>query len=562
MVAMMRSSLILLGASCIGHGASTEELSLQARVKELEEMMKSRQDIIQNQNDEVRRLEGLIDKKRGLQAANTTAAVATTTAAPIPAQTDYSGALNHIWLVLCGALVMFMQAGFAMVEAGCCRAKNVQNILLKNLTDVAVGTLGWWLCGWSFAYSGPYKDDGYRTNKFMGYEEFLGHHFLTTDDDGNQIPTDKMLAWFFQWAFCSAAATIVSGGVAERVNFPGYCIYSLAMSCWIYPIVVSWTWGYGWLADMNAVGYMDFAGSGIVHMSGGVGALVGAAVAGSRNGRWETPELFQAHSLPLVVLGTFILWFGWYGFNCGSTLGLADASTGMMAAHVAMNTTIAGATGGLTVFCLRLALTGGLYDIGGFCNGILAGLVSITAGCGNTECGWAFIIALLGGIIYQVASSGMQKMKIDDPIDAFAVHGAAGAWGTLAAAIFDWGSGDGFYHGWSGFSCATNDQGGCATGMLSKGIAANLAEVLSIATWVAGWSLIVFAPLRFSGMLRASDDVQQEGMDVKKHSPSKAYAFGPATPQAPKAYEAPAEVPPAEAPSAPLSAPAAEAKEA
>eukprot|EP00933_Yihiella_yeosuensis_P031688 TRINITY_DN2525_c0_g3_i1.p1 TRINITY_DN2525_c0_g3~~TRINITY_DN2525_c0_g3_i1.p1 ORF type:complete len:545 (+),score=161.58 TRINITY_DN2525_c0_g3_i1:76-1710(+) len=534
-------SVFLVSAIAAGLPAAfalDEAAALREQIQELEKAMSSQRDFLKHQDDEMDQLNAAIAKRR-LQAATTT----TTTIYVVPAQTDYSGALNHIWLVICGALVMFMQAGFAMVEAGCCRAKNVQNILLKNLTDVVVGTMGWWLCGWSFAYSGPMKD-GLKENKFMGYEEFLGHHFLTVDDDGNQQPTDKMLNWFFQWAFCSAAATIVSGGVAERVNFPGYCIYSLAMSAWIYPIVVSWTWGYGWLADFNTVGYMDFAGSGIVHMSGGVGAFVGAAIAGPRNGRWEQPELFISHSLPLVVLGTFILFFGWYGFNCGSTLGLADAATGMWAAQVAMNTTIAGSTGGLTVFCIRLVMTGGLYDIGGFCNGILAGLVSITAGCGNVECGMAFVIALLGGIIYQLASSLMQKLRLDDPIDAFAVHGACGAWGTLAAAFFDWGAGDGFYHGWSGFTCHTNEAGGCATGMLNKGIGANIAEVLSITAWVGGWSAIVFAPLRVSGLLRAKDYVQEEGMDTVKHSPSKAYSFGsaPAREHSPsKSYAAAAE---------------------
>merc|ERR1712151_728268 len=164
---------------------------------------------------------------------------------------------------------------------------------------------------------------------------------------------------------------------------------------------------------------MDFAGSGIVHMRGGVGALVGAIAAGPREGRWANPNEFVPHSLPLVVLGTFILWFGWYGFNCGSTLGLHDASTGEMAAHVAMNTTIAAATGGLVVFCLRVVLLRGAYDIAGFCNGILAGLVSITAGCGNLDCGAAFLVAVIGGIIYQVASVLMKKCRVDDPIDAF-----------------------------------------------------------------------------------------------------------------------------------------------
>ncbi|CAE8613471.1 unnamed protein product [Polarella glacialis] len=439
------------------------------------------------------------------------------------------GAMNHMWLILCGALVMFMQAGFAMVESGCCRAKNVQNILLKNLTDVCVGTLGWWLCGWAFAYGGPMDDDGFKQNRFMGSEGAMGKDFLIRDDATGQLqPTTNIVNWFFQWAFCSAAATIVSGGVAERVNFPGYCIFSFMMTAFIYPVCVGWTWGYGWLADVNSVGYMDFAGSGIVHMAGGVGALTGAIWAGPRKGRWENPEEFDPHSLPLIILGTFILWFGWYGFNCGSTLGMATIERGFMAAQVAMNTTIAAATGGLTVFILRFGITK-KYDIGGFCNGILAGLVSITAGCGNVECGSAFVIALLGGLFYEAGSRLIKKLKIDDPVDAFAVHGVAGAWGVMAAALFDWGKDFDHYHGWSGFSCITAEDGSCKTGLGGEGVAANLAEVVAITAWVAVCSSLIFGPLRAVGWLRASDDVQDEGFDQAKHSPSKAYGNIPET---------------------------------
>jgi len=432
---------------------------------------------------------------------------------------DIGGAMSHIWLLVCGALVMFMQAGFAMVESGCCRAKNVQNILLKNLTDVCVGTLGWWALGWGFAYGGPLNDDGNLENGFIGTTQFFGGDFLTYLPDGQFQGTDTMLGWFFQWAFCSAAATIVSGGVAERVNFPGYCIFSLMMTSFVYPVVVAWTWGYGFLGANN---YMDFAGSGIVHMCGGVGALVGAAVAGPRKGRFDNPEAFQSHSLPLVVLGTFILWFGWYGFNCGSTLSLPDNATGQLAAFVAMNTTIAPATGGLTVFLLRFGRLK-KYDIGGFCNGILAGLVSITAPCGNVECGSAFGIAIIGGLVYEGASALMKKAKIDDPIDAFAVHGACGAWGTLAAALFDMGAGFDQYNAWSGFSCNVDENGACAKGAWGDGFAINLAGVGAIFAWTAFWSALIFAPLRMSGMLRASDELQEAGMDSQKHSPPKAY---------------------------------------
>jgi len=291
------------------------------------------------------------------------------------------------------------------------------------------------------------------------------------------------------------------------------------MTCFVYPVVVAWTWGYGFLGANN---YMDFAGSSIVHMVGGVGAFVGAAFAGPRTGRFENPDAFQSHSLPLVVLGTFILWFGWYGFNCGSTLSLPDTATGQLAAFVAMNTTIAPATAGLTVFLLRYAQLK-RYDIGGFCNGILAGLVSITAGCGNVESGSAFGIAIAGAFVYEGASKAMSKAKIDDPIDAFAVHGACGMWGTLAASFFDMGAGFEQYNAWSGFSCNQDENGACSKTAWADGFAINVGGIFAIIAWTAFWSSLIFAPLRASGILRASDAVQEAGFDTEKHSPPKAY---------------------------------------
>jgi Amt family ammonium transporter len=225
--------------------------------------------------------------------------------------------------------------------------------------------------------------------------------------------------------------------------------------------------------------------------------------------------------MPLVVLGTFILWFGWYGFNCGSTLGLSDAKTGLLAAQVAMNTTISASIGGITVFVIKFALIR-KYDIGALCNGILAGLVSITAGCGNVECGTAWAIGLLGGFVYVGASELMRQIKVDDPLDAFAVHGACGAWGVLAAALFDWGKGFDFAHGWSGFDCVAAD-GKCVSGAGGEIIAANIVEIVAIASWVAILSLAIFIPLRLAGLLVATVETQEIGMDAAKHSPTKAY---------------------------------------
>jgi len=443
---------------------------------------------------------------------------------------DYSGPLNHMWLLLCGALVMLMQAGFAMLEAGACRAKNAQNLLLKNLTDICLGTLCWWSFGWMIAYGVDQSPpDGKPSTNFAGNKQYFAHSMMSVTADGVHTPSDDMLAWFFQWAFCGAAATIVSGGVAERINFPGYVVYTFCMTTFIYPVVVYWTWsGAGWLyAGEDAVtdvGYYDFAGSGIVHMTGGVGALVGAIVLGPRAGRFDggNEEEFAPHNIPLVVLGTFILWFGWYGFNCGSTLGMADAATGQLAAQVAMNTTIAAATGGLTVLILRLVMLK-RYDVGGMCNGILAGLVSITAPCGNVETYSAFVIAIIGGIIYAASSEAMKLAKVDDPLDAWSVHGACGFWGALAAILFDWGKGFDFFNGWSGFDCTRDAIGNCRKDAWVSAFGAQIVGLICIILWVAGWSLLIMVPMRLAGFLRVPDEVQQQGMDVVKHSPTKAY---------------------------------------
>jgi len=329
--------------------------------------------------------------------------------------------------------------------------------------------------GHSFAFSGPFNDDDHKKNGFIGGEWFIGHTFLDSNRDDGQIePSAKMLQWFFQWAFCSAAATIVSG-----------------------------------------------------------------AIAGPRNGRFEgqelrsrileVPESFNPHSLPLVVLGTLILWFGWYGFNCGSTLSMTGGENGMLAGQIAVNTTLAGSTSGLVVFVLRWIMLK-KYDIAGYCCGILAGLVSITAGCANVETGSAMVIGLLGGLIYQCASTLLKVLKIDDPLDAFAVHGACGAWGVLAAALFDWGKNFEHYHGWSGFKCLTYaadepNAGECRTGVGGAGLAANIVEIIVIALWVAFWCGLIFAICRKLGWLKATDDLQDLGFDEVKHSPKKGYNY-------------------------------------
>lgn len=436
--------------------------------------------------------------------------------------------LDSAWLVLCGALVMFMHGGFAMLETGSCRAKNASNVLMKNLINVCVGTLGWWIFGYGFAYGKDIADteeeDG---NGFIGLNHFAGTGFMKSDENGVINPSpdgvNQPLAWFFQWAFCTAAATIVSGGVAERVKSPTFGLFAFCMTSFIYPPVVAWTWGYGWISDLFDVGFMDFAGSGIVHLTGGVAALVGTSILGPRSGRFEDPDSFGPHNLPLVVLGTFSLWFGWYGFNPGSTLGLGPGK-GYLAAHVAMNTTLAAATGGLTVFILRYIILR-KYDVGGLCNGILGGLVSITAGCGNMDSGFAVLTGFIGAFVYQGASMLLVKLKIDDPVDASPVHGACGIWGVLAAAIFDWGKGLDHFNGWSGFGCVVDDNGACKEGAWGKALGANFILVLMVMLWSGTLSGIAFALLKALKLLRIDEHTEMTGLDEKQHSPPKAYSI-------------------------------------
>merc|ERR1712134_122207 len=335
--------------------------------------------------------------------------------------------------------------------------------------------------------------------------------------------------WFFQWAFCTWGCSIVSGGVAERVKFPAWIFYAFCMTTFIYPVVVCSTWGYGWLETLkkdskgNPVGgYIDFAGSGVVHLCGGIAALVGAKVIGVRTGRFdpEKADEFTPHSAPLIVLGTFILWFGWCGFNSGSTLGMADASTAMVAAHVMMNTTLSAATGGVTVFLVTFAIAR-KYDCAALCNGILAGLVSITAGCSNVESGSAVLIGLLGGCIFVGSSALIKKIKVDDPVDASSVHGTCGIWGCLAAALFDFGAGTDKHHGWGGFSVTTWTEDGEAKYMsTSDAVAVNMVEVAFVIAWSGGLCSLVFGALRAAKVLRVDEATEDIGCGAECASPT------------------------------------------
>jgi len=436
-------------------------------------------------------------------ATNAINATAASNAATIE---ELKECLDTIWMLLAALLVFFMHAGFSLLEAGSVRFKNTQNILAKNLVVVTVGFLCWYVIGYPLAL-GATEDP----SKFAGFTNF----FM----DGLWENKTGFRTWFFQGAFCATGGTIVSGAMAERTQLKGFAVYIIAMTSVIYPIVAYWGWsGHGWLwvdseseASTGGPAYMDFAGSGLVHMTGGIGALCGAIIVGPRHGRFDSDstEEFDAHNIPFIVLGTFCLWFGWYGFNPGSTLSMHDKNTAMKAGLVAVNTTLAPCVGGLLVFLIRATLVAPkCLDVGGFCNGILAGLVAITAGCAFVKPWEALIIGFVGGLVYQAASMLMVKLKVDDVVDAVAVHGACGLWGIVALGIF----GD-------------PDEGMSGNGVLYGGnqMGTQLIAALVIILWTASLSILILLPLKLLGMLRLSDDFQKTGADVMEHSPRFSY---------------------------------------
>ncbi|UCD49990.1 MAG: ammonium transporter [Phycisphaerales bacterium] len=327
--------------------------------------------------------------------------------------------LSTVWVLVGAFLVFFMQAGFGMVEAGFIRAKNACNILTKNFLDFCMASLGFFIIGYGLMFG-----DG---NGFMGLK---GWFLLGLEPTMAGIPLYAF--WLFQAAFCGAAATIVAGGMAERMNFPAYLIYSFIISALIYPIVGHWIWGGGWLSKM---GFGDFAGSTVVHTVGGFAALVGTSILKPREGKYGVdgkPNVLAGHSIPLASLGVFILWFGWFGFNAGSTLGVTDGST---IGLVAINTNLAAATGGIAAM-LTVWKRFGKPDLSMAMNGALAGLVAITAPCAYVDPWAALVIGAIGGYIVVRGVEFLDRLRIDDPVGAVPVHGMCGVWGTLAVGIF------------------------------------------------------------------------------------------------------------------------------
>jgi Amt family ammonium transporter len=419
-------------------------------------------------------------------------------AAPAAAQTvdEVAAAVDNVWLVVAAALVMLMQAGFALVEAGFTRAKNAANIVMKNFLDFSVGALAYWAFGWALAYGGTE----------VGRLVATGDWFFSNPE--------LSPIWFFQVVFAATAATIVSGAVAERVKFSAYLIYTPFISGVIYPIVTNWVWGNGWLSPFAAeapfgpTGMLDFAGSGVVHMVGGVAALAGALVVGPRLGKYGSdgrPRTIPGHSLTLGALGVFILWFGWYGFNAGSTL----AAVGADFASVAVTTTLAGAAGAVTAMATAWFVLG-VPDVGMTLNGGLAGLVGITAGAGYVTNAPAVLIGAFAGVIVVLSILAIERAGIDDPVGAISVHGTCGLWGVLAVGLFA----DPAMVGALGLS---DGVGGALVGGGFGLLGTQLVGVAAIGAWTFLTSFAVFKAIDLTHGMRVSEEEEREGLDRSEH---------------------------------------------
>lgn len=392
--------------------------------------------------------------------------------------------INTVWLLICAFLVFFMQAGFALVEAGSTRSKNVVNILMKNLMDFCFATVAFWAVGYGLMFG--------TGTEFIG----LSHFFLTGAEESFVTGIPTLAFWLFQLVFAGTAATIVSGAMAERTKFKAYIVYSVFITLIIYPIFGKWTWGGGWLADL---GFIDFAGSTIVHSVGGWAALVGAWLLGPRIGRFSKegkPNTISGHSLPLVTLGGFILWIGWFGFNPGSQV-LAHGSNADAISLIAANTNIAAAAGALTALVLTWMMNG-KPDLSFAINGVLGGLVAITAPCAFVTPLASIIIGAVGGAVVVYGTLWLEKSKIDDPVGAVPVHLMSGIWGTLAVGLFHTTNGL-FYSG--------------STAQL----VAQLIGIAACGVWVGGTSFLLFSGIKATVGLRVSAEEEERGLDFDEH---------------------------------------------
>ena len=369
-------------------------------------------------------------------------------------------AINIMWTLLAGFLVMFMQAGFALVETGFTQKKNVAHTMGMNFMVYALGMFGFWVCGFALMFGGALNAatlggaPGVIPHEYIVH--MFGHDFGIWGTVGfflnsKVYDVGVFTLFLFQMVFMDTTATIPTGSMAERWSFKSFLIFGLFISMFVYPLFGNWVWGGGWLSQLGANfglghGHVDFAGSSVVHMVGGVAALAGAIVIGPRIGKYGkdgTVNTIPGHNIPMAILGTFILAFGWFGFNPGSTLAGGDLRIGI----VAVNTMMAGTAGTLAALLFMYA-KGQKPDPGMLCNGLLAGLVAITAPCAFVNSACAVLIGAIAGVLVIVAYNFVdRKLKIDDPVGAFAVHGVNGAWGVLSLGLFADGS---YGDGWNG----------------------------------------------------------------------------------------------------------------
>ena len=395
-----------------------------------------------------------------------------------------NGDMGMLWMLIAGILVFLMQAGFTLVESGMTRAKNAVNIAMKNLLDICVGSITFWLVGYSLMYGDTSNGWFFWSGLFQG--------------EGADL--------FFQTMFAATTATIVSGAIAGRTKYSTYIIFSLVMTAVIYPISGGWEWNGGWLNNTDGImpaEFIDFAGSSIVHSVGGWAALVAAFMVGPRIGKYVDGKVLPiaGHNQILATLGVFILWFGWFGFNGGSQLAWGGADA-IGASNVVLITNLAAAAGGLGAL-ITTWIWYGKPNLAQTLNGALAGLVSITAGCGNMTAGGAVLAGLIGGIIVVFSIEFIEKkLKIDDAIGAASVHGVAGVWGTLVIGLWgvDGDTGIGLFNG-----------GGASQ------LGAQAIGVLAYAVWAVVLSFIVLGILKATIGLRVSKEVEIEGLDISEH---------------------------------------------
>jgi Amt family ammonium transporter len=414
--------------------------------------------------------------------------------------------LNQFYSLICGAMIFLMQCGFAMLCAGSVRAKNVKNIMLKNLLDACGGAIGFFSIGYALAYGTGGKFVGLSGEKY----------FLNNESD--------YISFFFQFTFAATAATIVAGTVAERCKMAAYLCYSLFLTGFVYPVVVHAIWNEnGFLSALNTEalygGMIDFAGSGVVHMTGGATALVAAVILGPRIGRFydengnllEDPQPFPAHSVALQVLGTFILWFGWYGFNPGSTL--AIIGYGDIMALCAVTTTLSAAGGAISALFTDtiigyMAEGEAEYDLTMAMNGCLGGLVGITSGCSVVEPWAALVIGIISGLVYVLASKLLCYLRIDDAVDAIPVHFFNGIWGCIATGLFA--STRHVERAYAGHSAGLFYDNG-------KLLVVQICGVLFIMLWTVGIMSPFFLLLNAVGIFRVDALEELVGLDISHH---------------------------------------------